>query len=79
MEFINSKDGFPFSDAVIYSGRVLETVLTGIPKGEKAPVEGGAEALKKSRVGENGGKRIVIFLDLFTVGEKLLYYTIIVF
>ncbi len=44
MEFINSKDGFPFSDAVIYSGRVLETVLTGIPKGEKAPVEGGAEA-----------------------------------
>ena len=44
MEFINSKSDFPFSDAVIYSGRVLETVLTGIPKGGKTPVEGGAEA-----------------------------------
>ena len=44
MEFINSKSDFPFSDAVIYSGKVLETVLTGIPKGGKTPVEGGAEA-----------------------------------
>jgi 2-iminobutanoate/2-iminopropanoate deaminase len=33
---------FPFSDAVVHNGKVLETVLTGIPPGEKAPVPGGA-------------------------------------
>jgi enamine deaminase RidA (YjgF/YER057c/UK114 family) len=42
MKFIRSSDGFPFSSAVIHGGRVLETVLTGIPPGSKSPVEGGA-------------------------------------
>jgi enamine deaminase RidA (YjgF/YER057c/UK114 family) len=32
------------SSAVIHSGRVLETVLTGMPPGESTPVDGGAGA-----------------------------------
>ena len=44
MEFIGSTEGFPFSDAVIYSGKVLETVLTGIPPGETKPIAGGVTA-----------------------------------
>ena len=44
MQFLNTRQGFPFSDAVIYSGRVLETVLVGIRPGEEAPVAGGVEA-----------------------------------
>lgn len=46
MQFINSRNdlSFPFSDGVIYSGRILETVLIGIPKGQKKPVTGGPEA-----------------------------------
>jgi len=44
MKFIGSLEGFPFSDAVIYNGKVLETVLTGIPPGESNPVAGGVAA-----------------------------------
>ena len=44
MKFIRSRQGFPFSDAVVHSGRVLETVLTGIPPGGDEPVKGGAGA-----------------------------------
>jgi enamine deaminase RidA (YjgF/YER057c/UK114 family) len=44
MQFINSRTDFPFSDAVIHSGRVLETVLTAVPKGQKTPVAGGPQA-----------------------------------
>src|SRR5215831_8077768 len=44
MQFINSRKDFPFSDAVIYSGRVLETTLTGIPPGMKQPISGGVQA-----------------------------------
>ena len=44
MKFIRSLEGFPFSDAVVHSGKVLETVLTGIPPGGDAPVAGGVEA-----------------------------------
>ena len=44
MKFLNTKQGFPFSDAVIYSGRILETVITGIAPGAEYPVEGGIEA-----------------------------------
>lgn len=44
MKFINSRPDFPFSDAVIYSGTILETVLTGIPSGQKKPIEGGVQA-----------------------------------
>lgn len=48
MRFINSKDNFPFSDAVIYSGQqILETVLTAIPAGESKPLAGGAAAEMK--------------------------------
>ena len=41
MKFIGSLSDFPFSDAVIYNGKVLETVLTGIPPGKMKPVPGG--------------------------------------
>ena len=44
MKFIRSRQGFPFSDAVVHSGRVLETVLTGMPPGGDEPVKGGAGA-----------------------------------
>src|SRR4051812_33431449 len=44
MEFINPSKTFPFSDAVIYSGRILETVITGIPDGSHDPVPGGVRA-----------------------------------
>ena len=43
MTFINSSTRFPFSDAVIYSGRILETVFTGIPPGEEWPIKGGVQ------------------------------------
>ena len=44
MEFLNPSKTFPFSDAVIYSGRILETVITGIPDGGRDPVPGGVVA-----------------------------------
>ncbi len=47
MKFLRSKQGFPFSSAVIHSGKVLETVLTGMPPGETKPVEGGPAAEMK--------------------------------
>ena len=44
MKFIRSRQGFPFSDAVVHGGRVLETVLTGMPPGGDETVKGGAGA-----------------------------------
>jgi enamine deaminase RidA (YjgF/YER057c/UK114 family) len=41
MQFIRTSPDFPFSAAVIHSGKTLETVLTGIPPGEQNPVPGG--------------------------------------
>jgi enamine deaminase RidA (YjgF/YER057c/UK114 family) len=43
-EFINPSPSFPICDAVIYGGRVLETVIVGIPDGQDKPVEGGPAA-----------------------------------
>ncbi len=37
-------DGFPFSSAVVHNGKVLETVLTGIPPDGDEPVAGGPGA-----------------------------------
>jgi 2-iminobutanoate/2-iminopropanoate deaminase len=44
MQFIFTNPDFPFSQGVIHSGRVLETVLMGIPRGQKKPVSGGVGA-----------------------------------
>jgi len=44
MEFLFTSESFPFSTAVIHSGRTLETVLTGIPVGGSKPVTGGVVA-----------------------------------
>lgn len=44
MKFIGSHEEIPFSSAVVHSGKVLETVLTGMPPGSSDPVEGGAAA-----------------------------------
>ena len=44
MKFLRTSPDFPFSSAVIHSGRTLETVLTGIPLGAKSPVPGGPAA-----------------------------------
>lgn len=41
-EFINPSRTFPICDAVIYHGRILETVITPIPDGADKPVAGGA-------------------------------------
>jgi 2-iminobutanoate/2-iminopropanoate deaminase len=42
MKFLMTSSTFPYSTAVIHSGRTLETVLTPIPQGETKPVSGGA-------------------------------------
>jgi 2-iminobutanoate/2-iminopropanoate deaminase len=44
MEFLFTSPTFPFSAAVIHSGRTLETVLTSIPMGDTKPVPGGVVA-----------------------------------
>ena len=44
MQFLQTNPKFPFSSAVIHSGRTLETVITGIPRGGDKPVEGGPAA-----------------------------------
>ncbi len=44
MKFLLTSPTFPFSTAVIHSGKTLETVLTGIPPGGSKPVSGGIGA-----------------------------------
>lgn len=44
MKFLLTSPTFPFSAAVIHSGKTLETVLTGIPPGGSKPVAGGVGA-----------------------------------
>lgn|SRR5487761_310886 len=44
MDFLGTSTTFPFSAAVIHSGRTLETVLTGIRPDQSRPVAGGAGA-----------------------------------
>lgn len=44
MQFLRTSSTFPFSAAVIHSGKTLETVLTGIPVGATTPVAGGVGA-----------------------------------
>ena len=44
MQFLRTSTTFPFSAAVIHSGRTLEAVLTGIPPSADKPVSGGAGA-----------------------------------
>ena len=47
MKFIRSQEQKPASAAVVHSGKVLETVLTGMPPGSSKPVKGGAAAEMK--------------------------------
>jgi len=42
MKFIDVSPDFPISSAVIYKGKVMEAVITGIPDGSNKPVPGGA-------------------------------------
>lgn len=44
MEFIDVSPTFPISSAVVYKGKVLEAVVTGIPDGSRTPVSGGPAA-----------------------------------
>ena len=44
MQVLRTSKTFPFSAAVIHSGRTLEAVLTGIRPDESTPVPGGVEA-----------------------------------
>ena len=44
MKLLLTSSTFPFSTAVIHSGRTLETVLTPIPNGQTKPVSGGVGA-----------------------------------
>jgi 2-iminobutanoate/2-iminopropanoate deaminase len=44
MKFLLTSPTFPFSTAVIHSGKTLETVLTGIPPDGSKPVAGGVGA-----------------------------------
>lgn len=42
MEFIGINPDFPVSAVVVFEGKVLESVLTAILRGESRPVAGGA-------------------------------------
>ena len=44
MQFIRTSSTFPFSAAVIHSGRTLETVPTRIAPGISTPILGGVQA-----------------------------------
>jgi 2-iminobutanoate/2-iminopropanoate deaminase len=44
MEFLRVSPTFPFSAAVIHSGKVMEAVLVGIAPGTTTPVPGGVTA-----------------------------------
>lgn len=44
VKFIDARTEFPASNTVTYCGHVLQTELTGIPKGETKAVPGGAAA-----------------------------------
>jgi enamine deaminase RidA (YjgF/YER057c/UK114 family) len=41
-EFKNPYKSFPICDAVVYTGRIMETVITPIPDGQSTPVPGAA-------------------------------------
>lgn len=41
-EFKNPYKSFPICDVVIYSGKIMETVITPIPDGQTTPVSGSA-------------------------------------
>lgn len=43
-EFIHPSKSFPICDAVVYRGRIMETVLVPIPDGADRPVPGGPAA-----------------------------------
>lgn len=43
-DFINPSRSFPICDYVVYTGRVMETVIVPIPDGANATVPGGAAA-----------------------------------
>jgi enamine deaminase RidA (YjgF/YER057c/UK114 family) len=48
MEFLRTSQTFPFSAAVLHTGRVMEAVLVGIPPGQSKPVQGGpAEEMRE--------------------------------
>ena len=48
MKFLFTNPNFPFSADVIHSGRTVETILTGIPRGQTKPIGGGVtEELKE--------------------------------
>jgi 2-iminobutanoate/2-iminopropanoate deaminase len=42
MQFLEVDPDFPICSAVIYKGRVMEAVVTGIPDGSDKPIAGGA-------------------------------------
>lgn len=42
MQFLEVDPDFPISSAVIYKGKVMEAVITGIPDGASEPIPGGA-------------------------------------
>jgi 2-iminobutanoate/2-iminopropanoate deaminase len=71
-EFINPGKSF-ICDAVIYRGRILETVIVPIPDGQKSPVAGGAGAemqeifrqLDEVLAGVGADKTAVVSVRLF--------------
>lgn len=74
MNFINSRSNFPFSDAVVYSGKfILEAVLTGVPVGESKPVPGGAAAEMKEIFRKLDGILSQVSLDKEAIVSVRLY------
>src|SRR4051812_16513489 len=72
-EFINPSSTFPICDAVMFTGRMLETVIVPIPDGQDQPVQGGPAAemqeifrqLAEALATAGAGRRSVVSGRLF--------------
>ena len=73
MQFIKTREDFPFSSAVVQQGKMLETVLTGIPEGRSEPVKGGAEAEMREIFQQLDGILAIAGLDKTAICSVRLY------
>ena len=73
MQFIKTKEGFPFSSAVVHQGKMLESVLTGMPEGGDKPVEGGPGAELREIFRQLDGILAEVGLDKTAICSVRLY------
>lgn len=73
MEFIRTNLDRPMSSAVVHSGKVLETVLTGVPPGGSKPVDGGPGAEFREIFRQLDGVLAEVGLDKTAVCSARIY------